>query len=30
MKSTLLAIAVLTILMAAFVAFANDHENRRQ
>ncbi len=30
MKSSFLAIAVLTILMAAFVAFATDHENRRQ
>ncbi len=30
MKSTLLAFAVLTALLAVFVAFANNHENRRQ
>jgi hypothetical protein len=30
MKSTLLAFAGLAVLMAVFLAFANDHENRRQ
>ncbi len=30
MKSTFLAIAVLTVLLAVFLVFANDHENRRQ
>ena len=30
MKTTFLPIAVLMVLMALFLAFANDHENRRQ
>ncbi len=30
MKATFLTLAVLTVLLVVFLAFANDHENRRQ